>query len=161
MLHFLWFGVVLFLISGSDTCAAMRSETDSKPGILKSEIQTEDRKSRIEAQFARYPKLFREKYRPSILQGVVVLGMNPREAKLAGGAFAYQVQADPKRWTASTNPLKIIAAQAEMPDDSEIWMTFRNTTQLPASGLRSFRVYFKRGQAVEIEMLKEASGAAH
>jgi hypothetical protein len=106
MLHFLWFGVVLFLISGSDTCAAMRSETDSKPGILKREIQTEDRKSRIEAQFARYPKLFREKYRPSILQGVVVLGMNPREAKLAGGGVCVSSPSRSKALDSEYQPIK-------------------------------------------------------
>jgi hypothetical protein len=44
-------------------------------------------------------------------------------------------------------------AQSQQPDNSEIWMTFKNETQYPGEGLKNFKVYFKGGKALTITKL--------
>lgn len=105
--------------------------------------------------FAEYPGLFPMERRQSILDGRIILGMTPYEAKLAGGAFFFRVIADKARWPAGTDPYKVMWRQSIEPDDSEIWMTFRNATQFPGEGERVFRVHFQRGKAVGIEKVEE------
>ncbi len=114
----------------------------------------EDRKSYVETMFAQYPEHFPEDRRRSILNGVVQIGMAPIEAKLAGGAFAYKVVADKSKWAANSDPLKVMWAQTKQADDSEITMTFKNTSQFFDGSEAIFRVYFERGHAVRIEKLK-------
>ena len=50
----------------------------------------DERGNYVQTMFTQHPELFPEDRRPSILNGVVVLGMTPFEARLAGGAFAYK-----------------------------------------------------------------------
>ena len=93
----------------------------------------------------------------SIQQKQVKKGMNPYEAHLAGGAYAFRVIADPKHWKEDADPYHVIQAQTLHPDDSQIWMTFQNETQYPNEGLQTFQVTFQQGKVVEIHLLsKEA-----
>lgn len=115
----------------------------------------EERISYAQTMFAQHPELFPEDRRQSILDGVVLLGMTPFEARLAGGAFAYKVVADKTKWPEQSDPLKVMWAQSMQPDNSEIWMTFMNSTQLPGGKENSFQVSFQNGHAVKIEQLRE------
>lgn len=83
----------------------------------------------------------------------ITLGMNPYEAHLAGGAYAFRVIADPKHWKEDADPYNVIQAQTLNPDDSQIWMTFQNETQYPNEGLQAFQVTFQQGKVVEIHPL--------
>jgi hypothetical protein len=118
-------------------------------------VTPEERNSYAKTMFAQHPELFPEDRRKSILDGVVVIGMTPFEARLAGGAFAYKVVADKTKWPEHSDPLKVMWAQSMQADDSEIWMTFMNSTQFLGSNEAKFRVYFERGHAVRIEKFKE------
>lgn len=103
--------------------------------------------------FIQHPEVFPENRRSSILKGVVTLGMTPFEARLSGGAFAYKVIADKTRWSDNSDPLKVMWAKSVQPDNSEIWMTFTNTSQFPQKDETSFRVYFEQGHAINIDKL--------
>lgn len=61
---------------------------------------------------------------------------------------------DQKQFNRNADPYKVMWAQSFEPDDSEIWMTFNTDTQYPEKGNTQFRVFFRRGKAVEIEELK-------
>ncbi len=118
-----------------------------------SQMMREERNSYAQSMFAKHPELFPEDRRQSILDGVVLIGMAPFEAKLAGGAFAYKVVADKSKWPENTDPLKIMWAQSIQADNSEIWMMFKNSSQFANGCDTSFRVYFEQGRAVKIEKL--------
>ena len=105
--------------------------------------------------FRNTPNCFRKLVAPSILKGIVEVGMTPFEAKLAGGAFAYKVVADSSRWPEHSNPLEVMWAQSRLPDKSEIWMVFKNKTQFSENSESSFRVYFEKGHATKIIRLKD------
>lgn len=107
----------------------------------------------VEEMFKKYPQIFPEDRRKFILKGIVTKGMTPFEAKLAGGEFFYSVKADQRKWPKNSDPLKVMWAQSMQPDDSEIWMTFKNNSQFMEQGKVSFRVYFKQGTALKIEKL--------
>jgi len=83
------------------------------------------------------------------------MGMTPFEAKLAGGAFAFKVVADAARWPTNSDPYKVMWAQSLLPDNSEIWMTFKNSTQFPDEPECMFRVHFRRGKVIEIEKVRD------
>jgi hypothetical protein len=108
-----------------------------------------------QSMFKQYPEHFPEHRRSAILRGVVEFGMTPFEAKLAGGAFAYMVIADPARWPEHSDPMNVMWAQSVSPDNSEIWMTFKNMTQFPGQADRMFRVYFEQSKAMKIEIVEE------
>ena len=116
-------------------------------------MNSDERRKYAQTMFAQHPELFPEDRRDSILNGVVVLGMVPFEARLAGGAFAYKVVADKVKWPEHSDPLKVMWAQSMQVDNSEIWMTFSNSSQFSDDGDTLFQVYFKRGCAVEIGKL--------
>jgi len=103
--------------------------------------------------FKDHPDRISPKIQQNILAQQVVLGMAPYEAYLAAGAFAFKVNADPAKWGARADPYKVMWGQSIEPDQSEIWMTFATDTQFPEEGMRSFRVFFRAGKAVEIEKL--------
>jgi hypothetical protein len=124
-------------------------------------VESGDRKQQLLSLFTQYPERYAELHRQAILNGVVVLDMTTLEAKLAGGAFAYQVKPDASTWSKDANPLRVIDAQAQAPDETQIWLTFQNTTQVGKNIACSFRVHFQRGRAVAIEVLREASDAQH
>lgn len=115
----------------------------------------EERNNYAQTMFAQHPELFPEDRRQSILDGVVLVGMTPFEARLAGGAFAYKVVADKAKWPEHSDPLKVMWAQSMQADDSEIWMTFKNSSQFFDGKEVTFQVYFGRGRAIRIEELKE------
>ena len=96
-----------------------------------------------------------EQAQKDILAQKVTLGMSPYEAKLAGGAFYFKVQADPKKWPANADPQVVIDKQSVLPDESKIWMTFENETQFPSDGKQRFQVYFFNGKAREIKKNQE------
>ena len=91
--------------------------------------------------------------RENILVQRVVLGMSPFEARLAGGAFIFSVEADKKVWPSGTDPYMVMDTQSIVPDDSKISMTFQNETQFPGEGRRRFTVEFERGKAIVIKKL--------
>ena len=93
--------------------------------------------------------------RIDILEQRVSLGMSPYEARLAGGAFYFKVEADPANWLANGDPFNVMWKQSTHPDDSKIWMTFETATQFPDVGKQRFEVYFTKGKAVEIKQMKE------
>ena len=115
----------------------------------------EERNSYAKTMFSQHPEFFPEDRRQSILDGVVLIGMTPFEARLAGGAFAYKVVADPLRWPANADPYKVMWAQSMLPDKSEIWMIFNNSTQFLGDGECKFRAYFEQGYASKIELLRD------
>lgn len=111
----------------------------------------EERNNYAKTMFVQHPELFPEDRRISILSGIVVVGMTPFEARLAGGAFAFKVVADKARWSPNADPYKVMWTQSTHPDDSKIWMTFKNITQFLSQSECSFRVYFEHGHAIKIE----------
>lgn len=113
----------------------------------------EERDTYVQSMIAEHPDLFPEERRALVMNGTVVLGMTPDEAHMAAGAFAYKVVADKARWPEHSDPLQVIWAQSTQPDDSEIWMMFKNATQFPGEGEQPFRVVFQRGRAVGIQKL--------
>ena len=94
----------------------------------------------------------------NILEQRIVLGMSPYEAYMAGGAFAFKVQADPSKWPGNANPYHVMWAQTTRPDNSRIWMTFETTTQFPEKENTRFRVFFEQGKAIEIVELTTDGG---
>ena len=110
-----------------------------------------ERNEYARSMFLKHPELFPENRRPSILKGIIELGMTPFEAKLAGGAFAFKVGADPSRWQPNADPYNVMWAQSISPDNSEITMTFNNSTQFGDSSICMFRVCFTKGCATLIE----------
>jgi hypothetical protein len=113
----------------------------------------EERRSYAQTIFVQHPELFPEDRRQSVLDGVVLIGMTPFEAKLAGGAFAYKVVADKAKWPEHSDPFKVMWAQSMQADNSKIWMTFKNNSQFFEGGETAFRVHFEHGRAVEIEKI--------
>jgi hypothetical protein len=117
-------------------------------------MRPDERISHAQTMFAQYPEMFPEKHQASILKGFIEIGMTPLEVVVAGGAFSFKVSSDSAQWANHTDPYKIMWAQSVRPDNSEIWMTFKNSTQFPGESESLFRVYIKHGQAVEIEKLE-------
>ena len=115
----------------------------------------EERNSYAQTMFAQHPELFPEDRRQSILDGVVLIGMTPFEARLAGGAFTYKVVSDKTKWPEHSDPLKVMWAQSMQADNSEIWMMFKNSSQFTSDNEATFRVYCEHGRAVRIEKLEE------
>jgi hypothetical protein len=96
------------------------------------------------------PGRFSDEAKRNILMQKITVGMTPHEARLAGGSFFYQVEADPKRWPRGSNPLIVIASQTDQPDDSKITLTFQNRTQFQTQEPTTFRVEIRRGKVTEI-----------
>jgi hypothetical protein len=118
--------------------------------------KTEANINKARLEFAKETiRLYGEKIPPqrqnSILEQKITIGMSPYEAKLAGGAFYYKVEADPKIFTGNADPLVVIDKQSIAPDESKIWMTFETETQFPGEGKQKFTVYFHHGKAQSIE----------
>lgn len=114
------------------------------------------RRNEVLQIFKDYPDKISPTIQERILAEQIVLGMTPYDAYLAAGAFVFKVIADPAKWEANADPYNVMWAQSTQADDSQIWMTFENDTQYPAEGKQSFRVFFKGGEAVEIEKLGRA-----
>ena len=91
----------------------------------------------------------------SIQQKQVIKGMNTIEANIAGGAYFYKVIADEEIWDKDTDPNIIIKTQVTKPDNSQIWMTFQNTTQYPEKGMQTFQVEFQKGKVVDIKNISK------
>ncbi|NKI70727.1 hypothetical protein GN109_14990 [Collimonas pratensis] len=91
----------------------------------------------------------------AILEQKITLGMSPYEAKLAGGPYFFDVEADSSVWPLNTDPNLVIAKQATHPDNSKIRMTFETATQFPDNGLTKFTVFVEKGRVVKIEKLSQ------
>jgi len=117
----------------------------------------EERRDYALRMFAEQPAYFPIAHRASILEGRVLIGMSPFEARLAGGAFAYKVEADSKVWPPHADPFDVMWRQSEAPDDSRIVMTFQNATQFPGEPAQRVAVRFEHGRAVEIVAPDRAS----
>ena len=125
-------------------------------------MSTDDRNTQIEERmtlaknfFVKNPQMVTQEHQGMILKQRVVLRMTPFESYLAAGEFAYKVVADQSKWPTGYDPYKVLWAQTSEPDDSEIWMTFQTGTQFSELGIRTFRVHFQRGKAVDIQMLDD------
>lgn len=125
--------------------------SEVNPTMANERTENVENKRKVFAQklFKDYPESFAPEIQDKILAQQVVLGMAPYEAHLAAGAFFFKVEAGSK-WSKNTDPYKVMWAQSQSPDDSEIWMTFETATQYPAEGLTRFKVHFQNGRAVEI-----------
>jgi len=95
--------------------------------------------------------LIRPEYVESVVGGVVKIGMTPFEAKAAGGAFAYKVVPDAGFWKPDEDPLKVLWAQVDSPDKSQITMHFKNASQFSTDVGVSFIVKFELGRVVSIK----------
>lgn len=93
----------------------------------------------------------------SIEQGKVINGMNTLEASLAGGAYFFRVIADPDVYEDGIDPNIVIKAQVEKPDNSKIWMTFKNTTQYNEKEIQTFQIAFEHGKVIAIKNITEAN----
>ncbi len=113
------------------------------------------RRAFAEQVFADYPGRISPEMQKSILKQEVVTGMNPYEAYLAAGQFAFKVVPDLSKWKANEDPFRIIWAQATEPDASQIWMTFENESQFLNEGRTRFRVFFEQGKARHIERVRD------
>ena len=114
-------------------------------------MPNDERRAGVLKMFTQEPDFFREERRASILKGVVEIGMSPHEARLAGGAFFYRVVADTSKWPEHSDPMRVIWAQTMHPDNSEITMTFKNSSQSPKCEEMAFEVHFVKGRVVRIE----------
>jgi hypothetical protein len=113
----------------------------------------EERQQYARDMFRQHPAYFPAQHREPILNGRVLPGMAPFEARLAGGAFVYHVTADRKVWPPGSDPIKVLWAQSDRPDDSRIVMRFNNATQFQDKKERPFVVLFQKGKAVEIKVI--------
>lgn len=104
--------------------------------------------------FSEHPKFYPIEHRLSIINGRIVIGMTPHEAKLAGGAFFFHVIPDKTVWPGKYDPYKVMWAQSLHPDNSFIKMTFSNDTQFPGEGVVSFEVIFEHGKATSVTKVK-------
>ena len=110
----------------------------------------EKRRQVAQQEFDKRPEYFSEESKRNILAQKITVGMTPYEVHLAGGGFVYKVQADPKHWPPGADPMRVIAAQTDQPDDSKITLTFRNTTQFQTREPTTFRVEIRRGRVTEV-----------
>ncbi|ACZ12271.1 hypothetical protein [Sulfurospirillum deleyianum] len=115
--------------------------------------QQTTRETKVAHAIVSYPELFPQTIQDAVIKGEITLGMNPYQAHLSGGAYAFRVIADPKHWKDDADPYRVIQAQTLHPDDSQIWMTFQNETQYPTEGLQAFQVTFQQGKVVDIQPL--------
>lgn len=99
---------------------------------------------------AQTPDDFRKQYTQTIIEGIIVEGMTPYEAYLAGGQFAYQVSADKEVWPAGSDPMRVMWMQTHRPDNSKIKMMFNNCTQFNSNEPVAFKVIIEQGLVVQI-----------
>ena len=97
------------------------------------------------------PDDYRKQYTQTIINGLVVKGMTPYEAYLAGGQFAYRVSADEEVWPAGSDPMRVMWMQTHKPDNSEIIMMFNNSTQYKSKEPIPFRAIVDKGLVIHIE----------
>lgn len=97
------------------------------------------------------PEDFRKEYTITIQKGIIVEGMTPYEAYLAGGQFAYKVTADKAVWPEGSDPMRVMWMQTHKPDNSEIWMMFNNQTQYKSKKPIPFRILVDKGVVIHIE----------
>lgn len=136
--------LMVFLISGGKAANA-RSES----------MKLDQRQAYAVTMFKKHPEVFPLGRQQSILDGVISIGMTPFEAQMARGAFSYRVIADKSVWPQGSDPLKVMWAQSIKADNSEIWMTFKNTSQFLDGSGAPIRVHFRSGRVVSVEKIKE------
>lgn len=125
------------------------------PGSISLESMLE-RKSRLDEAkqvFQSYPDAVAKPLQEKVLKLQVAVGMDPYMAKLAGGAYAYEVVADPAIWPAGSLPEDVIMTQCRHPDGSKIRMIFKNDTQYPDQGMICFAVTIQSGRVASIDPL--------
>ena len=87
--------------------------------------------------------------RIALLEGMVILGMNPCESIAAvGEPYYFQVKKDPKL-PANTKPSDIVLKQCKDPDNSIIVFYYNNSFQYGKE--QNYSVTYINGQAVKIE----------
>jgi hypothetical protein len=107
----------------------------------------------IETFFREHPGKFTEEVIAAYRSRRIIPGMDPYIAARAGGAFQYEVEADPSRWPSGSDPLNVIYSQARHPDASQIRMVFENATQFPATGRTRFLVIVEHGLVAKVEKI--------
>src|SRR5690606_16358409 len=100
----------------------------------------EEHQKLVDKEFLGAPECFRKEFRDSINKRVVIKGMWPTEALLAGGGGIYRVKADPKNWERGANPMMVMKAQCTSPDESKIEIDFQNAYQFSDGEVRKFTV---------------------
>lgn len=101
------------------------------------------------------PDDYRKQYTQTIVNGVVVKGMTPYEAYLAGGQFAYKVSADEEVWPAGSDPMRVMWMQTHQPDNSEIIMSFKNSTQFKSDEPVAFKAVIEQGLVIRVKKIGE------
>ena len=109
------------------------------------------RAAELRSKYLADPKVSAE-IKEAIRKRVVIVGMCPFEVFAAAGmpVGIYEVTPDPKKWRFDIAPPVIIDAQCEKPDDSVIWLTFKNKTQFGTADPVVFHVRFEKGRSVLI-----------
>jgi hypothetical protein len=138
--------------SVSPATTAQANTTPNVDGDAKT--MTDERKDFAVKTLAEHPDWVAAQYKDSVLAGRVELGMTPYEAKLAGGAFFFNVSADKEHWGRGADPYDVMWAQTFKPDNSQITMTFKTSTQFLPPEETIFRVFFDKGRAVKIEKVE-------
>lgn len=113
---------------------------------------SQEHKDYVEREYKTHKKYYRDKYKESILQKIIVKGMWPTEAFLAGGGGTYRVKADKNVWSESSNPISVMQMQSIKPDESEIIIQFCNKSQFSSENDIVFEVIFKMGIAENINI---------
>lgn len=113
-----------------------------------------DTKTSTLDQINNNPQYYRDEYRSSILEEKVMCGMNPVEALLASGGGVYKVKADSSIWTQRINPIEVLIAQCNNPDNSHIEIIGKNCSQFNSNNSRSFKVSFQLGRVDQIKEIK-------
>ena len=112
----------------------------------------DDHRKLVDKEYFGAPECYRQEFRDAINKRIVVKGMWPTEALLAGGGSVYRVKADPKVWgEGGYNPLAVMRAQCINPDESRIEIDFLNSWQFSSGEVRKFTVRFEHGFVTEIE----------
>lgn len=105
----------------------------------------------VQKKYQESPTLFRNEFRDFIEKRVVVKGMWPTEALLAGGGGVYKIKADPAIWEKNSDPFDVMNAQCVNPDNSQIEIAFKNHWQFQGGVNSGFVVRFSNGVVVDIE----------
>jgi hypothetical protein len=104
----------------------------------------------VRAALMARPALCSDEMRSAVLDGIVKIGMTPREAQMAGGGFFFAVTADRRHWPSGSDPNKVMDRQTDAPDNSRIILRFCNARQFETMEPVIFRVEFHRGRVSSI-----------
>ncbi len=137
--------------SGFESAFFVTGDPKATCGKGNRRVVQEEHKKKVDKRYAEDSVCLREAFRESIYKRVVVKGMWPAEARLAGGLGVSRVKADPKKWKKGTHRTFVMKAQCTDPDDSIIEIDFQNAFQFSGGVVRQFTARFEKGVVTEIK----------